>query len=112
MQGKGEQLYTHYTITFTMDIIGYNHPRYTPVRIAAMFKKWNEVQKDEGKLYEIRSNYPNDVIECCNEMMPVSAGRKISLSARPICPGGHIFLGHSVLSDRIYCPPLGKYVRG
>ena len=26
-------------------------------------------------------------------------------SARKICPGGHIFLGNSVLPDRIYCPP-------
>ena len=32
---------------------------------------------------------------------------KENLSARPMCPGGHIFLGNSVLSDRIYCPPLG-----
>ena len=30
-----------------------------------------------------------------------------NLSARPICQGGHIFLGNSVLLDRIYCPPLG-----
>ena len=30
-----------------------------------------------------------------------------NLSARPMCPGGHIFLGNSVLPDRIYCPPLG-----
>ena len=27
-----------------------------------------------------------------------------NLSARLICPGGHIFLGNSVLPDRIYCP--------
>ena len=27
-----------------------------------------------------------------------------NLSARPMCPGGHIFLGNFVLPDRIYCP--------
>ena len=27
------------------------------------------------------------------------------VSARKMCPGGHIFLGNSVLSGRIYCPP-------
>ena len=43
-----------------------------------------------------------------------------NLSARPMCPGGHIFLGNSVLPDRIsilsasriICPGLGgKSVR-
>ena len=27
-----------------------------------------------------------------------------NLFARPMCPGGHIFLGNFVLPDRIYCP--------
>ena len=35
------------------------------------------------------------------ELMPVS---EENLSARPMCPGGHVFLGNSVLPDRIYCP--------
>ena len=37
----------------------------------------------------------------------VWAARLVSeenLSARPMCPGGHIFLGNFVLPDRIYCP--------
>ena len=29
-----------------------------------------------------------------------------NLTARPMCPGGHISQGNSILPDRIYCPPL------
>ena len=36
-----------------------------------------------------------------NHLSPVS---EENLSARPICPGGHIFLGNFVLPNRIYCP--------
>ena len=35
-------------------------------------------------------------------VVPVSEENR---SARKMCPGGHIFLGNSVLPDRIYCPP-------
>ena len=40
----------------------------------------------------------------CKEVgLPVS---EENLSARPMCPGGHICLGNFVLPDRIYCPFL------
>ena len=34
---------------------------------------------------------------------PSSPVSEENLSARPMCPGGHIFLGNFVLPDRIYC---------
>ena len=45
----------------------------------------------------------------CSRWCSVEAGDRLpvseeNLSARPMCPGGHIFLGNFVLPDRIYCP--------
>ena len=73
-------------------------------------KQLYQLREEIGKVTDERDRLREQVAQLTSTPTTVQVMGTVSeenLSARPMCPGGHIFLGNSVLLDRIYCPPLG-----